>query len=152
MYITYRNANEQDANLLVGIYNAAFYDDFIRYGQCPAYGRTRARMAESVRKFPKQIIECDGWPVGALSVENRGEGRYFVGCLCVIPKYQGRGIGTAAFRHMLAKHADWRRVELVTPTGNVQNIKFYTEKCGMTQGAHEMDGDVDVVRLFIERS
>ena len=30
MYITYRNANEQDANLLVGIYNAAFYDDFIR--------------------------------------------------------------------------------------------------------------------------
>lgn len=56
MYITCRNANEQDANLLVGIYNAAFYDDFIRYGQCPAYGRTRARMAESVRKFPKQII------------------------------------------------------------------------------------------------
>ena len=30
MYITYRNANEQDANLLVGIYNAAFYDGFIR--------------------------------------------------------------------------------------------------------------------------
>ena len=30
MYITCRNANEQDANLLVGIYNAAFYDDFIR--------------------------------------------------------------------------------------------------------------------------
>lgn len=58
MYITCRNANEQDANLLVGIYNAAFYDDFIRYGQCPAYGRTRARMAESVRKFSKQIIEC----------------------------------------------------------------------------------------------
>ena len=109
-------------------------------------------MAESVRKFPKQIIECDGWPVGALSVENRGEGRYFVGCLCVIPKYQGRGIGTEAFGHMMVKHADWRHVELVTPAGNVQNIKFYTEKCGMTQGAHEMDGDVDVVRLFIERS
>ena len=63
MYITCRNANEQDANLLVGIYNAAFYDDFIRYGQCPAYGRTRARMAESVRKFPKQIIDAtaDRW-------------------------------------------------------------------------------------------
>ena len=53
---------------------------------------------------------------------------------------------------MMAKHADWRHVELVTPVGNVQNIKFYTEKCGMTQGAHEMDGDVDIVRLFIERS
>ena len=151
MYITYRNANEQDANLLVGIYNAAFYDDFIRYGQCPAYGRTRARMAESVRKFPKQIIECDGWPVGALSVENRGEGRYFVGCLCVIHKYQGRGIGTAAFRHMMAKHADWRRIELVTPADKAQNINFYTQRCGMAVQGYEMDGGVRVAKLAIQR-
>ena len=76
----------------------------------------------------RHTLECDGWPVGALSVENRGEGRYFVGCLCVIPKYQGRGIGTEAFRHMMAKHADWRHVELVTPARQCTEHKVLYRK------------------------
>ena len=35
MTIEYRQAVLEDAELLVNIYNASFYDDYMRYGSCP---------------------------------------------------------------------------------------------------------------------
>ena len=40
MNISYRKANIEVADLLIEIYNAAFYSDFIKYGECPGYGKT----------------------------------------------------------------------------------------------------------------
>ena len=40
MNISYRKANIEDADLLIEIYYAAFYSDFIKYGECPGYGKT----------------------------------------------------------------------------------------------------------------
>ena len=45
----FRKADVSDAELLIHIYDAAFYSDYIRYGECPAYGRTKERMEQSVR-------------------------------------------------------------------------------------------------------
>jgi hypothetical protein len=56
MNLKYIKAKKDDANMLIEIYNASFYDDFIKYGECPAYGRTRASMEESIEKYPKLII------------------------------------------------------------------------------------------------
>ena len=44
MKLEYRKANISDANLLVEIYNKSFYSDYIKYGECPAYGRTKKEM------------------------------------------------------------------------------------------------------------
>ena len=38
MKIEYRKADIADAELLIDIYNSAFYSDYIKYGECPAYG------------------------------------------------------------------------------------------------------------------
>lgn len=35
MEVTFRRATLADAALLVEIYDAAFFDDFVRYGECP---------------------------------------------------------------------------------------------------------------------
>lgn len=59
MLTEYINATKNDAKLLVDIYNAAFYSDFIKYGECPAYGRTISDMEKSIERFPKTIILCD---------------------------------------------------------------------------------------------
>ena len=40
MEIEFRKAKTADAEVLIDIYNAAFYSDYVRYGECPAYGRT----------------------------------------------------------------------------------------------------------------
>ena len=128
MEITYAFAVPEDAPLLVQLYDAAFYDDYVRYGACPGYGRTAEQMRASIERIPKQIIFCDGAPVGVLSVENRGKGRYYLGALLVKPDFQGRGIGRAAVTHLLDFYADWREITLVTPVDKAQNVRFYTQQ------------------------
>ena len=66
MELSYRKALKGDAPLLIDIYNSSFYDDYIRYGECPAYGRTKEKMEQSIAEFPKYIIIKDNIPVGVL--------------------------------------------------------------------------------------
>lgn len=56
MNLNYIKAKKEDADLLIKIYNASFYGDYLKYGECPAYGRTRASMEESIEKFPKLLV------------------------------------------------------------------------------------------------
>ena len=152
MKIEYKHATVEDANTLVEIYNRSFYEDYVRFGECPAYGRSIEQMEESINDYPKQIILYDNQPVGVISVENKGNGNYYLGCLCVIPEYQGKGIGSKAVKHFLEERNDWKRVELVTPVAKKENVKFYTQKCGFSLGETEMDGKVQVVQFYMERS
>ena len=151
MKIEFRKAEKADAELLVGIYNAAFHDDYVRYGECPAYGRTREMMEQSILEYPKFLILCDGRPVGCVSCKALEEGNYEVGCLCVIPEYQGRGIGTAAMEFVKSYYRDWTRFTLVTPADKSENVRFYTEKCGFGIQSSETDGHVKVYRFVLER-
>lgn len=151
MSLKYIIAKKEDADMLIEIYNASFYDDYIKYGECPAYGRTRESMEVSIEKFPKLIIYSDDIPIGVISVENKGNGEYYIGCLCVIPKYQGKGIGAQAVKFMLDYYADWNKVTLVTPADKEENINFYTKKCGFTIDSTNMDGNVKVVHFLMER-
>lgn len=151
MNLKYIKAKRDDADMLIEIYNTSFYEDYIKYGTCPAYGQTRASMEESIEKSPKLIIYCDDIPAGVISVASKGNGEYYLGCLCVTPKYQGKGIGTQAVKFMLDYYTDWNKVTLVTPADKVENINFYTKKCGFKIDGTEMDGDVQVVHLLMER-
>lgn len=73
-----------------------------------------------------------------------------VGCLCVVPEYQCRGIGGRAIEHFRAVHPDWRRIDLVTPADKTDNISFY-RKNGFEVSGTESDGNVIVVKLFCEK-
>ena len=48
MKIEFRQAAMTDAELLVEIYNASFYNDYIKYGECPGYGKTKEVMEKSI--------------------------------------------------------------------------------------------------------
>lgn len=151
MKLSFRWARTEDTDLLINLYNQSFYQDFLRYGECPAYGKTNELMQKSMKRFPKEIILCENTPVGVISAESRGNGEYYVGCLCVIPEYQNRGIGTQAIHHLLENYADWKKVSLITPKDKDGNIYFYTQKCGFRIDRTELDGNVTVVRLILER-
>ena len=69
MLLTYREATKSDANLLINIYNSSFYEDYIHYGECPGYGKTKEQMELSIIKFPKYIIIKDSIPIGVISLE-----------------------------------------------------------------------------------
>ena len=151
MDIEFRKAEMADAELLIEIYNASFYSDYLRYGECPAYGRTAEMMRQSIIDFPKFLMVCGGRPVGCISCKEAEKGEYEVGCLCVIPEYQGKGIGTAAMEFAKSYYSDWTRFTLITPVDKTENIRFYTEKCGFAIQHLEMDGSVSVARFILER-
>ena len=101
--------------------------------------------------YPQFIILYKENPVGVISYQNQGNGAYYIGCLCVIPEYQGKGIGTSAFQHLLSICDDWKKNALTTPVDKEENIKFYTEKCGFRIGDTKMDGNVKAVNFYRER-
>ena len=147
----YKCADISDADVLVEIYNSAFYDDFIRYGQCPAYGRTRENMEQSVKDYPKIIAYDQDRPIGVISYKEEGPGRYYIGCLAVLKEEQGRGVGTQLLKHFMSEHPDWNEITLVTPKDNERNIRFYTERFGFKITGEEDDGKVTVFRFRLSR-
>lgn len=151
MKTEFRKADISDAELLVEIYNSAFYSDYIKYGECPAYGRTKEMMESSIADYPKFVILLDNKPVGCISCKQLEAGVYEIGCLCVIPEYQGKGIGTQAVGFIKSYYTDWKKLTLVTPVDKEENVRFYTEKCGFEIVSAEMDGNVKVVRFVLER-
>lgn len=151
MSLKYKKAIKDNADLLIQIYNDSFYEDYIKYGECPAYGRTRASMEDSIEKYPKLIIYHNDNPIGVISVEDKGNGEYYLGCLCIIPEFQGKGIGTHAFNYMLDFYKDWNKITLITPADKEKNIDFYTKKCGFKIDGTEMDGSVKMVHFLLER-
>ena len=151
MTIEYRKAVSEDAEMLVNIYNAAFYSDYMRYGACPGYGRTTEMMKESIREYPKYIILCDNKPVGCVSCKMQEMRVYEITCLCIIPEYQGKGLGTKAVQFVKELYDDWEKLTLVTPLDKKENVKFYTEKCGFRIVSLEADGNVELARFVTER-
>lgn len=151
MKIEYRKADISDAQLLIDIYNSSFYSDYVKYGECPAYGKTIEMMEKSIINYPKFIILYDNQPIGAVSCKKVDVGTYEVGCLCVVPAYQGKGIGTQAIQFVTSQYEDWNKFTLITPIDKEQNVKFYTEKCGFDIVSTEMDGNVKVARFVLER-
>ena len=115
------------------------------------HGQTKESMEKSIMQRPKHIILCDGEPVGCVSYAKLGAGEYEVGCLCVIPEFQGKGIGTQAMQFLKARLEDWKTLTLVTPIDKKENVKFYTEKCGFRIESTERDGNVELVRFVAER-
>lgn len=151
MKLEYKKAKTEDALLLIDIYNSAFYNDYVKYGECPAYGKTKAIMEKSIIDYPKFIILYDNKAAGCISCKKLEAGIYEIGCLCVIPEFQGKGIGTEAIKFVASYFKDWKQFTLITPIDKKENIKFYTEKCGFKIISTEMDGNVKVVRFISEK-
>ena len=147
----YKCADISDADVLVEIYNSAFYDDYIRYGQCPAYGRTRENMEQSVKDYPKIIAYDQDRPIGVISYKEEGPGKYYIGCLAVLKEEPGRGVGTQLLKHFMSEHPDWNELTLVTPKDNERNIRFYTERFGFKITGEEDDGKVTVLWFRLSR-
>lgn len=151
MKIEYRKADLTDAELLSGIYNSAFYSDYVRFGECPAYDKSKAAMEKSIADYPKFIILCDHEPAGCVSCKKIFDGIYEIGCLCVVPKFQGKGIGTHAVKYVTSLYKDAEKFTLITPIEKKENVKFYTEKCGFKIVSTETDGNVKVARFVLEK-
>ena len=150
MDLEIKAATAEDAELLVDIYNKAFYEDYVKYGECPGYGKSVSEMEKSINETSKYIAYIGQDPVGVISVLKKDDGLYYLGALCVVPEYQRKGIGHKLFEFFKEQNKDWKKIELVTPADKEKNINFYTKKCGFTIDGEEMDGNVRVYHFSLE--
>ena len=152
MDIQIRKALPQDADIIIKIYNESFYEDYVKYGECPAYGRSEYEMKKSIVEIPKYIALHDSIPIGVISVKQIDEKVYYIGCVCVIPEFQRKGIGYQLIEFIKAQYNDWERIELITPIDKEKNVKFYTEKCGFIIDNEQMDRSVKVYHFSMRRN
>ena len=57
-------------------------------------------------KNSSYIIKVDGKAIGFFNDEYLSDGSYEVGNICIIPEYQGKGIGTNILKDKLEEHKD----------------------------------------------
>lgn len=151
MKIEYRQATPKDAELLVQIYNASYFNDYLKYGECPGYGKTKEMMEVSIIKYPKFVILCGCEAVGCISCKELEQNVYEIGNLCIVPEFQGKGLGTQAIQFVKIFYKDWKKITLVTPLDKTQNVKLYTQKCGFKIVSTEKDCNVELARFILER-
>ena len=108
-------------------------------------------MRISIIEVPKHIAFFDSKPIGVISVKQTGDHVYYIGCLCVIPEFQRKGIGHQLIEFMKTQYKDWKKIELITPIDKEKNVKFYTEKCGFMIDNEEMDKSVKVYHFSMSR-
>ena len=109
-------------------------------------------MKKSIIEISKYIAYHDSTPIGVISVKDEGDGVYYIGCLCVIPEFQRKGIGHQLIEFMKTQYNDWKKIELITPIDKEKNVKFYTEKCGFMIDNEEMDRSVKVYHFSMHRN
>ncbi len=129
MNILIQRACEDDAAELAEARNKSFYDDYINFGECPGYNIPVDEMKQRIRKAFIYKIVKDGKIIGDISITERDDGYYWIGCLEIIPEYQNMGIGSKVLRYIEKIYPDAVKWGLETPVHNVRNCCFY-EKMG----------------------
>ncbi|GFZ31411.1 hypothetical protein CSC2_19370 [Clostridium zeae] len=146
MKIKFEKANIEDAEELIEVRNLSFYSDYRKYGECPGYNISKERMTDTLLNTKIKIykIFCDDKVVGNISVRHINDNTCYIGCLCVIPSYENKGIGQEAIRFVEKEFSNATVWTLETPADKVKNHYFY-KKLGYSIVDEYMSGLVKIV-------
>lgn len=144
MKIEFERATLNDVDNLIEVQNKSFYSDYLEYGECPGYNRSYESMACSITDRYTYKILCDKEIVGDIIVRDNGNGDYFLGCICIIPEHQNKGIGQLGMRFLEKEFPKAIHWSLETPLQKKRNHYFY-KKHGFKITKEYMDGAVQIV-------
>jgi ribosomal protein S18 acetylase RimI-like enzyme len=146
MEIRFEKAELTDVEELINIRNSCFYEDYIRYGECPGYNLSKEKMTEIILTRKLYNVICDNKIVGSISVKDIKEEAYYIGCLCVIPEYENKGIGQATLKFIESEFPSVKVWTLETPADKLRNHYFY-KKAGFKIVRQFMEGTVRLVEF-----
>lgn len=147
MNIRFERTCESDAMPIINVRNKSFYDDFIKFGECPGYNIAENDMKHSIQNSIMYNIIADEKVIGNVSFNNKEKGVFWIGCLAVIPEYQNRGIGSKTIKFLEAEYPEVKVWELETPVQNYRNCYFY-EKCGFIKVDEKVHSDKITLRIY----
>lgn len=141
MNIRFRQALFKDIDSIIDVQNRSFYDDYIKYGECPAYNESHEMIGEQIREAKVYVIEYDNEIVGDIIVRKKSEERYYLRVICVVPEFHNLGIGRKAIEFIEQDNDEARIWELITPFKSFRNHYFY-EKMGYVKVSEYKHSDV----------
>lgn len=144
MQIQFVRADIKDVDALIKVRNLCFYEDYIKYGECPGYNITYESMLNSVVNKIVYNIIADDQIIGNISIKDNQDNTYFLGCLCVIPEYENKGIGQRAINFIESEFPNATAWSLATPADKKKNHYFY-KKVGYSIVKEYMEGKVKLV-------
>lgn len=146
MAVDIMKASFEDIDKLIEVQNASFYDDFILYGECPAYNESKQAMEGYIKNAIVYKILWDNEIIGDVIVRKKENGLYFLRVISVIPGYQNFGVGTKALQFIEKDISDAQEWELITPFKSYRNHHFY-EKMGYVKVNEYVQSDV--LNMFV---
>jgi len=144
MEVKFERAAADDTEALANVRNKSFYADYVKYGECPGYNKFIESMKSSILNRIAYKIICNGQLVGNVSLRDNKDNTYYLGCLCIIPEYENKGIGQKAVRFIESQFPGAICWTLETPADKDKNLYFY-KKMGYTITNEYMHGTVKVV-------
>ena len=141
MKLVFERANINDISKLIDVQNKSFYDDYILYGECPAYNESEKSMNEYINTCIVYKILVDDEIVGDIIVRRNDNNNYYLRVISIIPEVQNLGIGSKAINFIESDNPNANEWSLITPYKSYRNHHFY-EKCGYKKVGEEVHSDV----------
>lgn len=143
-------AEISDVEMILGIQQIAYLNEAKRHNDFkipPLSQNMESIMAEySTHIFLKAVI--DSMIVGSIrSIEKSGT--CYLGRLIVLPRFQGKGIGSALLKEIEKYYINVKRFELFTGSSSVENLHFY-KKHGYKEFKLEPIND-DITFVYMEK-
>ncbi len=146
MKIHFEPATLWEVEEMIQIHNLAFARDWEEHGYSSGYGHTPETMAGMLLTCQAYQILDGEEAVGCL-LYREGEPEHFsLESLCVIPSYQGKGVGHLAMDYLKELHPKALHWALITPADSRSNREFY-RRHGFTVTKAYGDGGRDLVRM-----
>ncbi|MDP4093503.1 MAG: GNAT family N-acetyltransferase [Bacillota bacterium] len=145
--IVFERACKDDAPGLIEARNKSFFDDFIKFGECPGYNIPLDVMKQMIEYVNIYKIKIRNIIVGDISVHRMEDGLFRIGCLEVIPGFQNKGIGSRTVAFIEKKFPQAREWSLETPVQNYRNCCFY-EKLGFIKVYDRIHSDKLTLRTY----
>lgn len=144
MYIKFERATIDDLEELINVRSQSFYEDYVKYGECPGYNMSKEDMTNSILNRISYKIVCNNRAVGNICIRDNGDDTYYIGTICVIPAYENKGIGQRAIRFIESEFSNATAWTLQTPADKERNLYFY-KKMGYTIVKEYVEGPVKLV-------
>ncbi|MDF2614827.1 MAG: hypothetical protein K0S71_2613 [Clostridia bacterium] len=141
MNINFRRTLIKDIDKLIEVQNRSFYEDYIKYNECPAYNESREAMNNYINELIVYVIEYNCEIVGDIIIREIDEENYYLRVLCVVPEFHNLGIGQEAIRFIEKDNHKVKKWELITPSKSTRNHYFY-EKMGYVKIGEYKHSDI----------
>lgn len=142
--IGFVRATVDDVDKLIDVQNQSFYDDYVKYGECPGYNHSRKSMTNIVLNRITYKIVYNNQIIGDIIVRDNHDSTYHLGGICVIRDYENKGIGQKAIKFIESQFPNATIWTLETPADKKRNHYFY-KKLGYTIVKEYMDDSVKIV-------